>query len=70
MLVRAPLCLRAPPALHCSLLTRGLPPQTDRGFGTSHTTEVTYVPVSVDMATGIIKTRKELKHRFMVRGWI
>ncbi len=42
--------------------------QTDRGFGTSHTTDVTYVPVSIDMATGMIKTRKELKHRFLVRG--
>ncbi|GFH26290.1 uncharacterized protein HaLaN_24417, partial [Haematococcus lacustris] len=39
---------------------------TDRGFSASHSTEVTYVPISVDLATGAIKNRRETKHKFTV----
>lgn len=39
---------------------------TDRGFSASHSTETQHVPVSVDLTTGQIKTRKDTKHRFAI----
>ncbi|GIL75776.1 hypothetical protein Vretifemale_5490 [Volvox reticuliferus] len=39
---------------------------TDRGYNVSHSTEVTHVPMQIDLQTGLIKNRKEYKHRFHV----
>ena len=39
---------------------------TDRGFKASHSAEISQVPVSVDLTTGLIKTRKDIKHRFSI----
>lgn len=39
---------------------------TDRGFKASHSAEVSQVPISVDLSTGLIKTRKDIKHRFSI----
>lgn len=39
---------------------------TDRGFKASHSAEVSLVPVSVDLTSGLIKTRKDIKHRFSI----
>mmetsp|Transcript_26912 Transcript_26912/g.58761 ORF Transcript_26912/g.58761 Transcript_26912/m.58761 type:complete len:585 (+) Transcript_26912:197-1951(+) len=39
---------------------------TDRGFNASHSAEVEHVPVQVDLTTGLIKNRKETKHRFSI----
>lgn len=36
---------------------------TDRGFSVSHTADVLHVPQSVDLATGAIENRKEIRHR-------
>lgn len=58
--LRAP-CCRAPLMLIDVL--------TDRGFSVSHTAEVSYVPVSVDLATGAIKSRKDTKHRCRGSRW-
>jgi len=39
---------------------------TDRGFSASHSTEVTHVPISIDLTTGLIKNRKDTKHKFTI----
>ncbi|GAX75664.1 hypothetical protein CEUSTIGMA_g3108.t1 [Chlamydomonas eustigma] len=39
---------------------------TDRGFKVSHAAEVTHIPVQVDLTTGLIKNRKETRHRFRI----
>ena len=39
---------------------------TDRGFKASHSLEVAHVPVQLDLTTGLIKNRKETKHRFRI----
>jgi hypothetical protein len=35
------------------------------GFSASHSTEVTYVPINVDLTTGLIKNRKDIKHKWV-----
>lgn len=39
---------------------------TDRGFRASHSVEVAHVPTHIDLQTGMIKLRKECKHRFNI----
>ena len=39
---------------------------TDRGFRVSHSAEITHVPVQIDMASGLIRNRKESRHRFRI----
>lgn len=39
---------------------------TDRGYHVSHSTEVSHVPMQIDLQTGLIKNRKEYKHRFHI----
>ena len=39
---------------------------TDRGFRASHSGEVTHVPVQIDLSSGLIRNRKESRHRFRI----
>ncbi|KAG1678194.1 hypothetical protein FOA52_016131 [Chlamydomonas sp. UWO 241] len=39
---------------------------TDRGFKTSHTIEVSHVPVHFDLSTGQVQSRSLTKHRFLI----
>eukprot|EP00798_Chlamydomonas_sp_ICE-L_P013833 gene13833-19754_t len=39
---------------------------TDRGFKSSYSITAAYVPVQIDLTTGVIKNRRETKHRFNI----
>lgn len=39
---------------------------TDRGFKVSHSAEITHVPVAIDLSSGLIRNRKETRHRFRI----